>query len=589
MTTTEDFSVKPNGWEKLFPEDIPLPDDGTFELGLVLGGTVSAGAYSAGVIDFLIEALDGWSDLRTQRPDDTSIPSWQTRIQAIAGTSGGGVIAGILARALAHPFPHVRKSSPDKDCEGNPLYRIWVKLLDIAAMLDVGDLAMRKPMVSLLNAKPLNDARDAIARYEQTFSSSAPYARRYLAEPLPILLTLTNLRGIPYRLDMGNGNSQCYVDHADHVRIAAFTQGPGGALRPDEFGVSVAPGAAGYLDWGAFAEFALGTAAFPGGFPLRALVRPLSHYRYRPVAFPAGIPGEKAITLRSVDWKILLEPGSTALPDAYHFLAADGGMIDNEPIELCRKAISGWVGHNPRNGKIAKRGVLLVDPFAETPDLGFNGSLGLKSVPGSLLSAWKDQARYDSRDLMLAVDENCFSRFMITAQRSGAEAGSRSIACASAYAFGGFLSEAFRRHDFLLGRANCQSYLRQHLVLPIDNPLFSAWRKRTNDQDLADWVVMDGDQPSLPIIPLFGDCRTEEQVEPYPAQAFNVHAASFQNLLEARIDGILDRIKDDIEPNGWAGIFPDLYLSIGEMFGKGKLVRIVTDSLERSLTDWKLL
>lgn len=589
MPANGNFSAEPEGWEKLFPENIPLPEDGTFELGLVLGGTVSAGAYSAGVMDFLIEALDCWSDVRAQRPDDASVPSWRTRINAMVGTSGGGVIAAILARALAYRFPHVRKSSPDKDCEDNPLYRIWVKQLDISAMLDVSDLAKRQPLASLLNAQPLEDARNGIARYVETFSPSRSYPRSYLAEPLPILLTLTNLRGIPYRLDMGRGDSQCYVDHADHVRVAAFTQGPGGALRPDEFGVSVAPGAAGYLDWGAFAEFALGTAAFPGGFPLRALARPLSHYRYRPVAFPAGIPGQKPITLRPVDWNGLLEPGSTALPDTYHFLAADGGMIDNEPIELCRKAISGWVGHNPRDGAIAKRGVLLIDPFAESPDLGFRGSIGLKSLPASLLSAWKDQARYDSRDLLLAADEKCFSRFMITARRPGAEAGSRSIACASAYAFGGFLSEAFRRHDFLLGRANCRSYLQRQLLLPIDNPLFADWRKRTADRYLNDWRVMDGDQPSLPIIPLLDDCRTEEQVESYPVRAFNVHAASFQALLEDRIDGVLDKIKDDIEPCGWAGILPDLYLSIGEIFGRGKLVRLATDYVERSLRDWKLL
>ena len=30
----------------------------TFEMGLAMAGAISAGAYSAGVLDFLIEALD---------------------------------------------------------------------------------------------------------------------------------------------------------------------------------------------------------------------------------------------------------------------------------------------------------------------------------------------------------------------------------------------------------------------------------------------------------------------------------------------------------------------------------------------------
>ena len=34
-------------------------EDKTFHLGLCLAGAVSAGAYTAGVVDYLFEALDG--------------------------------------------------------------------------------------------------------------------------------------------------------------------------------------------------------------------------------------------------------------------------------------------------------------------------------------------------------------------------------------------------------------------------------------------------------------------------------------------------------------------------------------------------
>ena len=36
------------------------PARNTFELGLVMAGAASAGAYTAGVIDFLFEALQAW-------------------------------------------------------------------------------------------------------------------------------------------------------------------------------------------------------------------------------------------------------------------------------------------------------------------------------------------------------------------------------------------------------------------------------------------------------------------------------------------------------------------------------------------------
>ena len=35
-------------------------NDGTFHLGINVAGAVSAGAYTAGVLDFLTEALEQW-------------------------------------------------------------------------------------------------------------------------------------------------------------------------------------------------------------------------------------------------------------------------------------------------------------------------------------------------------------------------------------------------------------------------------------------------------------------------------------------------------------------------------------------------
>ena len=43
-----------------------MPD--AFEIGLVMAGAVSAGAYTAGVIDFIYEALDAYYAARVQ-PD----------------------------------------------------------------------------------------------------------------------------------------------------------------------------------------------------------------------------------------------------------------------------------------------------------------------------------------------------------------------------------------------------------------------------------------------------------------------------------------------------------------------------------------
>ena len=42
-----------------------MAEEKDFELGFVFAGAVSAGAYSAGVIDFIVEALDAYEHCRT--------------------------------------------------------------------------------------------------------------------------------------------------------------------------------------------------------------------------------------------------------------------------------------------------------------------------------------------------------------------------------------------------------------------------------------------------------------------------------------------------------------------------------------------
>src|SRR6266581_2015112 len=52
----------------------PVVPPQTFEFALVLGGTVSAGAYTAGAVDFLIEALDAWTQRRDHGDAHRAVP-----------------------------------------------------------------------------------------------------------------------------------------------------------------------------------------------------------------------------------------------------------------------------------------------------------------------------------------------------------------------------------------------------------------------------------------------------------------------------------------------------------------------------------
>src|SRR5688572_24408183 len=68
-----------------------------FHLGLAMAGAISAGAYSAGVLDFLIEALDEWEKVRGQ-PD---IPNHRVVITVVSGASAGAITGALGAVSLA--------------------------------------------------------------------------------------------------------------------------------------------------------------------------------------------------------------------------------------------------------------------------------------------------------------------------------------------------------------------------------------------------------------------------------------------------------------------------------------------------------
>ena len=56
-----------------------------------------------------------------------------------------------------------------------------------------------------------------------------------MSGPLRIILTLTSLRGVPYKTNFGTKLSQSYVDHADFIRFALLYPGQTlGKARPDE-------------------------------------------------------------------------------------------------------------------------------------------------------------------------------------------------------------------------------------------------------------------------------------------------------------------------------------------------------------------
>lgn len=493
---------------RLPAEDAPCPtgEDGApvFEIALSLGGTVSAGAYTAGVLDFLVRALDHWSQVRQGLNENAPAgtpKAHHVRLKVVSGASGGGVCAAALAKALAHDFHRnscsdtldpLDEAGFEKGLEHNPFYRLWVKQLDLSGF-DAPEIPPTSALTSLLNPQPLEVGSTALANYPDGDGVALRSPRDWVCEPLTTFLTLSNLSGVPYRVTYNTQvNTQAYRKHADYVRFEFHYRNASAQQHgwPDAWVVAASPLArlpihnvAEVIGWKGVSEFALATSAFPLAFPAIQLERPKWHYLFHPF-------GQLEEHIK--EWRSQL-PAWVDTSPTYTFLSVDGGMLNNEPVTLARRHLADYGGRNERKKEKAHRAVVHVDPFSdqmpyEAPD---QNAKNLTKVIPHLAGALLAHARFSTQDFRLAIDTTCASRFLVTATRTRAGedtlVGGKALASSGLQAFSGFLDEAFRHHDFMLGRRNCQAFLESQFVLDSNNPLFGGTGQQSTG---SNWSIV---------------------------------------------------------------------------------------------------
>jgi predicted acylesterase/phospholipase RssA len=539
--------------EELYPFKPPLAD--TFEIGLALGGTVSAGTYSAGVLDFLIEALDAWTVAKNA--GDPLAPRHKVKIRIVCGTSGGGVNAVLLSRALAYAFPHRALLEPG--VAANPLHDTWVEDIDIRELLKTDDLSRSQEVQSLLCGNCIRDAAVKAGSYRGAplGALGTPHVRDYVDETLPVVVTLTNLRGVQYSSHfLGAMNRhEFYTDRADHMRFRVDVSGKAlprpDDLKPYEIWVGEEPGADGKNPWDAITAAARGTAAFPVGLPPVVLDRKVEHYRYRYAVVETADRRPKAVWLRP-EWRYLIAEGY-AQDDPYRFLCVDGGCFNNEPISFAREYLAGVTGENERDGSKANRAVILVDPFADRAKIGPDREGDMLTTAGLTLGAMTSGARFQTADMSLFTDSEVFSRFLVNPMRKnpagGTWAGGEALAASGLAAFMGFMCRDFREHDFQLGRRNCQAFLKAHFTLKPDNPLFDGWTEEQK-KHFAEFTQ----KGELPIIPLLGPAEAEVQLPEWPRGKFDPE--SIRSAIAARLKKLAGKEAAPFLSGPWLLLLP---------------------------------
>lgn len=543
-----------------------------FYMGLNMTGTVSAGAYTAGVVDFLIEAMDAWYAERERQAQQFgsdyerwTIPPHEVQLAAMSGASGGGITAALAASALTQAFSPVRRQRAADNPASNVLFKSWVEQIDISKLLGHADLDSNPgKVVSLLDSTPIqNIAREA-------FSTHVPLPRRrpWVRDGLKIILTLTNLRGVPYAIEPQNdAESARGLYFADRQEFAVVWQQSG------QPGVALPLYPNGDGAWHELSTAAMATSAFPVVLAAQKINRTAGEFNHRRWRIPVAEPKCDGSGICECETSEEMRP-AWALPDEAQFetLNVDGGTTNNSPVDCCRLELAGMEpavpsGHNPRDPNKADRAVINVAPLAtELPGtLPPPASDSLLSLPGQILGVLLTQSRMQGENLRLTADPNVASRWSIspTVDAHGIEP----LAGAALNAFGGFVSQVFREHDYQLGRRNCQRFLTNHFGLPWTNDLLAQygagqgsrgrWDAEYGFRSEADAAVR-----NCPVIPVMPDLRTEVKVE-----RMAVDRSSLEPLCE--LAG--DRVKRVVEAllaesgHGWAAklAFDALWAALG--------------------------
>lgn len=553
---------------------------GPFEIGLVMAGAVSGGAYTAGVLDFLVEAVDAWYAAMAADPQGKAVPRHQILLKAMSGASAGSMSAAILATALGYQFPHIRlqQDQAGPQATGNPLYEAWVNSVDIGDLLEIGDLKGRidyEPshrLMSLLNSRKIDAT---VADVLNVGGVATP--RAWVASNLPVLLAVGNLRGVPYGIPLRGAEITAHpmMRHGDHMAFSIMGAGSGNATKVggDFFPLERPNGA---KAWQKLGDAAMASGAFPFALRPRRLQRNPQDYDSR-VYLEAG-----DCRPRGSAYQEIMPNWAGPKPEKYNFLCMDGGIMNNEPLELVRALLTDLqFERNPRKGSDAHRAVVMLDPFVDPVTFGPDAELPLHRLVMPLLGAWKSQCRFKPEDLALADKDDIYSRFLIAPKRDYGPTDTTHALCAGGLgAFLGFFHRAFRCHDYQLGRRNAQQFLRKHFTLPNENQLFAMWSPAVRAQWLAKPAYQDG---HLPIVPLVGSCDTiEEAPLQWPKGACDPDR--LRDAIAQRLSLVFDAMKDDID----ADIGTRVWLNVGWWFAKGKLVDKAMTSLKGALEQQQL-
>lgn len=546
-----------------------MKKENTFHLGITMAGAVSAGAYTAGFIDYLIEALELWEDQKTIIREklakneplskyEKKIPLHDVCIDVLGGASAGGMVGMITALSTYSKMPPVKK--PTDDRTGNILYDSWVLLDDdidanikdkvttFQKMLYTDDFEKNEDGIpSLLNSKPIDRIADKV--FDELVPSEQKRERpKYISEDLRVLVTLCSLIGVPFELKferITSANFPHTPGHRmnEHMIVAHFKLKYDDTLDNDVY-LKFDP-----YDNDSEELLKLCTKA-TGAFPIGLAPR---HFKGK-----LSTEYIKNCILRNLE---ISEEDKSAIDikideEYFDFTDIDGGTINNEPYsEVVQVLEEVSPNHNP---EFPMFGTIMVDPFpnfynqdeSQPIDNPFNGSTFQKnfwSVIPKAYSTLREQVRVKHSGSFYK-DYFRLLVFPVKWEQNGVLKNHPPLACAALGGFGGFLDIEFRKHDFFLGRNNARNFLRAFFMLEYDEEKLHPLFKGLNQDALATFrrKIKNMDNSKTTYFPIIPDLNYITDKEIGHTNPYHYAVDEFPKLKKGYFDSIKPNLKNRV-------------------------------------------
>lgn len=366
-------------------------------------------------MDYLLECLQAWEHAKQHghpfmNKDD--VPKAQVRIDAVGGSSAGGMTAMLLA--LAYLSPKFRtatatatkaRRSTESQPERSLFYKTWVQFqtdqgtLDLPARLfDLDDLdTTNQRLPSAVNGTFLDALADHLFPQEANGDLDAMVAQLppYLSKNLEILLTHTLLEGIPLEVDfkamttipsepahkspeeaaasasMERENKNKEKPHHttyEHHLQTHFRLNKGNRPYPEDY-LALDPTSTEAAK--IMRQAALATGAFPIGLPPRPLDLPSPYIKAAVKRNIFRTYGDQT-PVNGVFFPGFEQPHRS-------MLTVDGGAVNNEPFQEVIDTLRFSPSENNLNANIKKSGpdnnektalcqdfgIMLIDPFPD--------------------------------------------------------------------------------------------------------------------------------------------------------------------------------------------------------------------------------